>query len=52
MENLGRCYYCKEPVLAGAGQIVKGLVKSTVSPLGEVEEQEYPTHKRCRKENE
>lgn len=50
MENLGNCYYCKQPVMAGAGQVIKGVEIIKRNTKGEeIGREEYPTHKRCRK---
>lgn len=40
-QNIGNCYYCKEPVWVSVGQATKYL---------RIDGKEIPTHKRCRKD--
>lgn len=42
-ENIGECYFCKEPVFASEGQAVKYIKMAGY---------EFPTHKKCRKRSE
>jgi hypothetical protein len=47
---VGDCFYCQRTVWAAPGQALKWKNVRKMTPQGEVlEEKEYPTHKKCRK---
>ena len=43
--DAGNCYYCHEPVYVSEGQILKYKIIKIND-----KKEEYPTHKKCRKE--
>lgn len=43
--DAGNCYYCQEPVYVSEGQALNYLIIQIND-----KKEEYPTHKRCRKE--
>lgn len=49
--DMGNCYYCKLPVLAGVGQSIRHVREVLTSKVDghEISNTAHPTHKRCRK---